>query len=35
MMTDAIKIKNLTKKFGNFRLGPLDLEVKKGAITGL
>lgn len=33
-MTDAIKIKNLTKKFGNFRLGPLDLEVKKGAITG-
>ena len=33
-MTDAIKIKNLRKKFGNFRLGPLDLEVKKGAITG-
>ena len=33
-MTDAIKIKNLTKKIGNFRLGPLDLEVKKGAITG-
>lgn len=33
-MTDAIKINNLTKKFGNFRLGPLDLEVKKGAITG-
>ncbi len=33
-MTDAIKIKNLSKSFGNFRLGPLDLEVKKGTITG-
>ena len=33
-MTDAIKIKNLGKSFGNFKLGPVDLEVKKGAITG-
>lgn len=33
-MTDAIKTKNLSKSFGNFRLGPLDLEVKKGTITG-
>ena len=33
-MTDAIKIKNLSKSFGNFRLRPLDLEVKKGTITG-
>ena len=33
-MTDAIKIKNLSKSFGNFRLGPLDLGVKKGTITG-
>lgn len=33
-MTDAIKIKNLSKSFGNFRLGPLDFEVKKGTITG-
>ena len=33
-MTDAIKISKLTKKFGNFKLGPLDLKVKKGAITG-
>ena len=33
-MTDAIKIKNLSKSFGNFRLGPLNLEVKKGTITG-
>lgn len=33
-MTDAIKIKNLSKSFRNFRLGPLDLEIKKGTITG-
>ena len=33
-MTDAIKISKLTKDFGNFKLGPLDLKVKKGAITG-
>ena len=33
-MTDAIKIKNLVKSFGNFRLGPVDLGIKKGTITG-
>ena len=33
-MTDAIKIKNLSKSFGNFRLGPVDLGIKKGTITG-
>ena len=33
-MTDAIKIKNLSKSFGNFSLGPLDLGIKKGTITG-
>lgn len=33
-MTDAIKIKNLRKSFGNFNLGPVDLGVKKGTITG-
>lgn len=33
-MTDAIKISKLTKDFGNFKLGPLDFKVKKGAITG-
>lgn len=33
-MTDAIKISKLTKKFGNFKLGPLDFKIKKGAITG-
>ena len=33
-MTDAIKLKNLRKNFGNFRLGPIDLGIKKGTITG-
>ena len=33
-MADAIKIKNLSKSFGNFSLGPIDLGIKKGTITG-
>ena len=33
-MTDAIKIKNLSKSFGNFSLGPVDFGVRKGTITG-
>ena len=33
-MTDAIKTAKLEKNYKGFTLGPLDLEIKKGTITG-
>nr|WP_072536583.1 ABC transporter ATP-binding protein [Anaerococcus mediterraneensis] len=33
-MTDAIKTAKLEKNYKDFALGPLDLEIKKGTITG-
>ena len=30
----AVKIRGLEKSFGSFHLGPLDLNVPKGAIYG-
>ncbi len=35
MDTEAIRIRGLEKSFRNFKLGPLDLSVPKGAIYGL
>ena len=34
-MDDIIKLKNVEKEFLEFKLGPLDLNIKKGTITGL
>ena len=35
MMDDIIKLKNVEKEFVGFKLGPLDLNIKKGTVTGL
>lgn len=34
-MDDIIKLKNVEKEFVGFKLGPLDLNIKKGTVTGL
>lgn len=34
-MDDIIKLKNVEKEFSGFKLGPLDLNIKKGTVTGL
>lgn len=34
-MDDIIKLKNVEKEFFGFKLGPLDLNIKKGTVTGL
>ena len=34
-MTDAIKLNKVEKEFIGFKLGPLDLNIKKGTVTGL
>ena len=34
-MNNVIEIKNLTKKYDNFTLGPIDLELPRGTIIGL
>lgn len=34
-MTDVIKLNKVEKSFNGFKLGPLDLKIKKGTITGL
>lgn len=34
-MTDVIKLNKVEKEFIGFKLGPLDLNIKKGTITGL
>ena len=34
-MDDIIKLKNVEKEFYGFKLGPLDLNIKKGTVTGL
>lgn len=34
-MNESIKIKGLKKTFGSFGLGPMDLEINKGAVTVL
>lgn len=34
-MDDIIKLKNVEKEFLGFKLGPLDLNIKKGTVTGL
>jgi ABC-type multidrug transport system ATPase subunit len=34
MIQNAIEIRGLTKSFGKFRLGPLDLTVPRGSIYG-
>lgn len=34
-MDDIIKLKNIEKEFFGFKLGPLDLNIKKGTVTGL
>lgn len=34
-MTNVIKLDNVEKSFSTFKLGPLDLKIKRGTITGL
>ena len=34
-MDDIINLKNVEKEFYGFKLGPLDLNIKKGTVTGL
>jgi len=35
MPTNAVEIRGLTKSFGRFTLGPIDLTVPMGSIYGL
>jgi ABC-2 type transport system ATP-binding protein len=35
IMTDALALKDVTRRLGNFVLGPLNLEVPRGSVTAL